>query len=136
EARLGHSIILGRIRMKFSVIAMAVLLFAVPVFAADIDGKWSGSITTPGGEFPVSYTLKADGTKLTGTTTGPDGSEIKITDGKIEGANVSFTVTLDFGGMPFTIAYKGVLATDQMKMTAEVAGMPMEFVVKKEAAKK
>jgi len=122
--------------MKFSVIAIAVLLFAVPVFAADIDGKWSGSLTTPGGDFEVGFTLKADGAKLTGTTTGPDGTEIQIKDGKIDGANVSFTVTIDFGGMPFTIPYKGVLAGDQIKMTADMLGMPMEFVVKKEPVKK
>ena len=122
--------------MKFVLILMTVMLFALPVYAADVDGKWTGTVSTGGGDFPVSLSFKADGTKLTGTSTGPDGTEIEIKEGKIEGANLSFTVTLDFGGMPFTIAYKGVLATDQIKMTAEVLGMPMEFTVKKEPAKK
>jgi opacity protein-like surface antigen len=122
--------------MRFALIAVIALLVATPVFAADIDGKWTGSVTTAGGEFPVTFTLKADEKKLSGTTTGPDGSEIAIKDGKIDGANVSFSVTLDFGGMPFTIAYKGVLAAEQLKMSADVMGQSMEFVVKKEAAKK
>ena len=122
--------------MKVSLIAIAVLLLAVPVFAADVDGKWTGSLSTPGGDFPVSYTLKADGTKLTGTSTGIDGSEIAIKDGKIDAANISFSVTLDFGGMPFTINYKGVVAADQIKMSGDFGGQAMDFVVKKEAAKK
>jgi hypothetical protein len=122
--------------MKFVLILMTLMLVALPVYAADIDGKWTGSISTPGGDFPVGLTFKADGAKLTGTSTGPDGTEIEIKDGKIEGANISFTVTIDFGGMPFTIAYKGVLANDQIKLTADVLGMPMEFSVKKEPAKK
>ena len=122
--------------MKFYVLAIAVLLFASPVFAADIDGKWTGTISTGAAEFPVTFNLKADGAKLTGTTLGIDGSEVQLKDGKIDGANITFNVTLDFGGMPFAIAYKGVLAGDQLKMTAEVMGMPMEFVVKKEAEKK
>jgi hypothetical protein len=90
-----------------------------------------GNITTPDGEAPVSLTLKADGATLTGTTTGPDGSETKIADGKIDGNNLSFSVTFDFGGMPLTIGYKGVLAGNQIKFTLDVFGMPMELVVKK-----
>ena len=122
--------------MKFCALALLMILFTMPVFAADVDGKWTGTVSTGGGDFPVALTFKADGTKLTGTSTGPDGTEIQIKDGKIEGANLSFSVTLDFGGMDFTINYKGVLADEQIKMTAEVFGMPMEFVVKKEAPKK
>ena len=37
----------------------------------------------------------------------------------------------DFGGMPFTLEYKGVVSTDQIKLTADFMGMPFEFVVKK-----
>ncbi len=43
--------------------------------AHDVDGKWAGSLSTPGGDNPVTFTFKADGAKLTGTTSGPDGAE-------------------------------------------------------------
>ena len=122
--------------MKLGVIALAVLLFAAPVFAADLDGKWVGSLDAGGGDIQIGYTFKVDGAKLTGTTTGPDGMEVPIKDGKIEGANISFSVELDFGGMPFTLTYKGVVTGDQIKLTADFAGMPFEIVAKKEAAKK
>ena len=120
----------------FAISAMLVMMFAlcVPAFAADVDGKWTGNITTPGGDFPVSFTLKADGEKLTGTTTGIDGAEVPITDGKIDGNNITFKVTLDFGGMPFVLNYKGVVSPTELKITGEAAGMPFEVLLKKAAA--
>ena len=38
------------------------LLMAASAFAADIDGKWTGSMSTPGGDFEQAFTLKAEGT--------------------------------------------------------------------------
>src|ERR1700733_13679519 len=100
---------------KFSALAAGLLLVGVSAFSADVDGKCSGSVSTPNGDFPQAFTFKADGAKLTGSMTGMDGMEIAIKDGKIEGNNVSFSISLDFGGMPFTLSYKGVVAKDQIK---------------------
>ena len=110
---------------------MVLLLLAGSAFAADVDGKWAGNMNTPGGDVAVGFTFKAEGAKLNGSTTGPDGMEVKISDGKIEGNNVSFVVNLDFGGMPFMLNYKGVLAGDQIKFMIDVLGMPLELTVKK-----
>jgi hypothetical protein len=107
-------------------------LVAAPAFAADVDGKWSGTISTPGGDFPVQFEFKSDGAMLTGTTMSPDGMSISIKDGKLEGDKISFGVSFDFGGMPLDIVYKGVVSPAELKMTADVAGMTMDFVVKKE----
>ena len=108
-----------------------VLLLAAPIFAADIDGKWTGTIDGGGGPMQVVYNLKAEGATLTGTTIGPDGMEIKISDGKIDGNNISFTLNLDLGGMPFSMACKGVLSGTDLKISVDFAGMPFEFVLKK-----
>ena len=108
-----------------------MVICAVSVFADPVDGKWSGSVSTPGGDFPVAFTFKADGAMLNGTMAGMDGMDIKISDGKINGANISFSVTLDFGGMPFKLDYKGVVSGDQIKFSGDAGGMPFEFVVKK-----
>lgn len=107
------------------------VLTAVSCLAADVDGKWSGVFSTPMGDIPVSYTFKADGNTLTGSTTGPDGSETKITGGKIDGDKVSFTVNLDFGGMPFSMAYTGVVSQTEIKFNIDIFGMPMQLTVKK-----
>ena len=119
-------------RTLTTALVLALTLVAAPAFAADVDGKWTGMISTPGGDFPVAFEFKADGTKLTGTTMSPDGMSINIKDGKIDGDKVTFGVSLDFGGMAIDIAYTGVVTPTEMKMTADVGGMALEFVVKKE----
>jgi hypothetical protein len=98
---------------------------------ASVDGAWAGSVGGPGGEFPVSFNFKSDGAKLTGTTTGIDGAPVPIKDGKIDGSAITFGVSLDFGGMPFDMSYKGVVASDEIKMSGDFAGMPFDFVLKK-----
>ena len=113
------------------VAAFALMLVAVPARAADVDGKWTGSLDTPMGTVPVGFSFKADGASLSGTTTGPDGSEIAIKNGKVDGDKISFTVDLDFGGMAFTLSYTGVVAADNIKITGDFMGMPFEYVVKK-----
>lgn len=119
--------------MKIRSMAIALVLLAGSCFAADVDGKWSGMVSTPMGDIPVNFTFKADGAMLTGTTTGLDGADIKIENGKADGKNISFSVTFDFGGMPFTITYKGVVDGQQIKLTYDAAGMPGELTVKKAA---
>src|SRR6185503_14814561 len=105
-----------------------------PALAADVDGKWTGSIATPNGDTPVGFTFKADGEKLTGSTMGLDGTDVAISEGKVDGKNISFKVALDFGGMPFVLDYKGVVSPTEIKMTIDFAGMPFEFLLKKAPA--
>ena len=110
---------------------LAAVLVTNPVWAADVDGQWSGTVNTPMGDFPVSFTFKADGTTLTGSMLGMDGMQIPIKEGKIDGNKISFWLSLDFGGMPFDLSYRGVVTADEIQFTGEAAGMPFEFVVKK-----
>jgi len=117
--------------MKVFALALAVLLLAAPAFAADVDGKWTGTVSTPMGDIPVEYNFKAEGTTLTGTTLGPDGGQVPIKDGKADGNNISFSVVLDFGGMALELTYKGVVSPTEIKMTGDFMGMPFEFTVKK-----
>jgi len=117
--------------MKIRSIAIALVFFAGSCFAADVDGKWAGTLSTPMGDVPVAFTFKADGANLTGSTSGPDGSEVKITNGKADGNKISFSVSFDFGGMPLQLDYKGVVANGEIKMTIDIAGMTMELSVKK-----
>ena len=120
--------------MKYCALAAALfLIFAGLSFGADIDGKWTGSIAGPdGGQgIPVGYTFKADGNTLTGTSSGPDNSQIQIKDGKIDGNNLSFSISFDMGGQEMKMDFKGVLSGDQIKMSFDMMGTPSEFVVKR-----
>ena len=116
--------------MKFRALAIGILLAAASCFAADVDGKWTGTMNTPNGDVPVNFTFKADGATLTGTTSGPAG-DINIADGKVDGDKISFSVTFDFGGMPFTMKYSGAVAKDQIKFTIDIFGMPLDLTVKR-----
>jgi len=117
--------------MKIRMLALGLLLAASPAFAADVDGTWKGSLDSPNGPVEITYVLKADGAKLTGTTSGPDGSVLPIKDGKVDGTKISFAVDVDFGGQVTTIPYTGVVAPAELKLTMEFMGMPMEIVAKK-----
>jgi hypothetical protein len=117
--------------MKLFSIAAGLLLTCVSMVAHPVDGKWTGNMTTPNGDVAVNLTFMADGATLTGTTSGPDGASVAIKDGKIDGDNLSFTVTFDFGGMPLVLTYKGVMAGSEIKFTIDVFGMPLDLTVKK-----
>jgi len=118
--------------MKIRALACTLLLFAGPAFAADVDGKWTGSIDTPNGAFQVNYTFKAEGAKLSGATiNGMDGSQISIKNGKIDGNMISFSLDLDFGQGPVTFNYTGVVTPAELKLHSEFMGMPIDFTLKK-----
>jgi opacity protein-like surface antigen len=117
--------------MKAFAIVLGVLLLAAPALAADVDGKWTGTVSTPMGDVPVQFEFKADGATLTGTTLGFDGGTIPIKNGKVDGEKISFTVTFDLGGMALDLSYSGVVSPAEIKMTADFMGMPFEFTVKK-----
>ena len=107
-------------------LVLALLLWAAPAMAGDVDGKWAGTVSTPGGDLEVAYDFKSDGATLKGTTTSPDGATVEI-------KKISFLVSLDLGGMAFDINYTGVVTPAEIKLTADFAGMPFEYTVKKAA---
>jgi hypothetical protein len=125
--------------MKMSLYSLLASVFTVclflasaaPASAADVDGKWSGSIDGGQGPINILFTFKADGATLTGSTTGPDGMEVALKDGKIDGNTLSFKATLDFGGMPLELSYKGVMNGKDIKVTIDFMGMPFDVTVKK-----
>jgi hypothetical protein len=116
--------------MRLSKFLLGFLLLAISAFAADVDGKWTGSVSTPNGDFPQTFNFKTDGPKLSGSLTIMEGMDVPISNGKIDGNNVSFTIMLDFG-MPVTITYTGVISGAELKIKGDVGGMPFEFVLKK-----
>jgi len=117
----------GGAQMKYFSFFAGLLLLAGFAFAADIDGKWTGEIV--GQSMEIAFTFKAEGTTLTGVHI-VNGQETPIKDGKIDGNNISFTVTLDLGGET-KIPHKGTISGDQIKMTYEMMGQPGEILLKR-----
>ena len=101
---------------------MTILLVAsISMMAADASGKWTWEQQGMGGNtMQVTLTLKADGGTLTGSESRPgrDGNamETPISDGKVDGNNVSFAVKREFNGNSFVTTYKGTVDGDTMKL--------------------
>jgi len=112
-----------------------LLVVAFVAFAADVTGKWTYEQPgRNGGQGrPVTITLKADGNKLTGSVPAmmggrrgggggaPDAGaapppEQAISNGKIDGNNISFEVTREFNGNSMTTKYEGTLNGDELKL--------------------
>jgi hypothetical protein len=102
-----------------------------PAVAAYVFGMGAVFLVSPIGPANSAFDYMADGTTLTGSTTGPDGSQVAIKNGKIDGANITFSVSIDFGGMPLEIGYKGVVSPAEIKMELDFMGTPLPVVVKK-----
>lgn len=108
---------------KYFVAATAAMVFgALALMAADIDGTWTREAQGRGGTQTQKLMLKADGSTLTGSMDAGFGGAADISNGKIDGNNVSFTVVRDFGGNSVTINYKGMLSGNELKLTQEVQG--------------
>jgi opacity protein-like surface antigen len=106
---------------KLLFVSVLLLALAFVAAAADVSGKWTWEQAGRQGGNPVqvSLTLKAEGSKLTGTLTRPgrDGMmESPISEGKIDGNNVSFKVTMQFGDNSFTTDYAGAVSGNEMKL--------------------
>lgn len=95
---------------------MVTLFFALVLpavlFAADLTGKWSG----PMQDGRAVFTLKSDNNVITGTMLGIDGKEYPITEGKLDGENISFTVNSQWQGNPVKLLVKGTVSGEQMKL--------------------
>ena len=112
-------------------IVVGLLLLAAPAFAADVDGKWTGTVSTPMGDLPVQYEFKADGTTLTGTTLGFDGGSVPIKNGKVDGNKITFAQDIDFGQGPITFDYTGVVSPMELKLHSSFMDMPIDITLKK-----
>jgi hypothetical protein len=112
--------------------ALAVL-FVVSVQAADVTGKWIGQVPGRGGQIrETTFNFKADGDKLTGTVSGPQG-DVALSDGKVQGDDVSFNVVMNFQGNEVKITFKGKASGDEIKFTRQRQGSDQvtEFTAKR-----
>ena len=120
---------------KISLVCLFALfaLAAVMAFAADVNGKWVAQVPGRGGETrDVTFNFKAEGDQLTGTVTTPRG-EGNISDGKINGDELSFTQVLEFNGNQMKLKYTGKVSGDEIKFTRQAEGRPraQEFTAKR-----
>jgi hypothetical protein len=116
-----------------TVLTLLVSLFAALAMAADVTGAWKAQVPGRDGQTrEMTLTFKVDGATLTGSISSP-GGEIAISDGKISGDDISFTVVRKFGDNEVKVLYKGKVSGDTIKFTSQREGAERvtEFVAKK-----
>ena len=123
--------------MKFRIASITTALVvagSLALHAADISGKWTAQVPGRGGQTrETTITLKQDGEKLTGTTSGMNG-DLPISDGTVKGDDVAFTVVANFNGNEVKMLYKGKVSAEGIKFTRTREGSdrpPQEFLATK-----
>lgn len=108
-----------RTKTFFGSIAL-VVLFLVPVWAAELNGKWFAEYQSPDGQTRQStFTFEVKGDTLTGTVAGARG-ESPIENGKVNGDEISFSVTRNRGGNNLKFQYKGKVSGEEIKFNVTV----------------
>ena len=106
---------------KIVLIMALIAVTSCAALAADIDGKWTAAMEGREGRTETqTLILTASGSDLTGSLDGGRGGAIDISDGTIDGNNVSFKVVRNFNGNQFTQQYKGALS-DAGELTLSVS---------------
>jgi hypothetical protein len=102
------------------------------LLAADIDGTWTAETQGKNGPQTQTLTLMSKGDALTGKMdNGGKGGPADISDGKIEGNNVSFKIVRDFGGKQVSQEFKGTLAGGELKGQMTGGRGPVDMTFKK-----
>jgi len=121
-------------RKRFLLVLCALFALAVATLsAADVTGKWTAEVQGRNGPRTVTFDLKQDGSNLTGTMQGMGPEPVNISDGKVDGDNLSFVVRREFNGNEMKINYTGKLEGGNLVMKSQREGSDrvMEFTAKK-----
>ena len=102
-------------------------------WAADVNGKWVAQVPGREGQTrETTFTFKVEEGKLTGSVSGRQG-DTPISDGKVDGDNISFTRSFSGQNGNIKITYKGKVSGDEIKFTVtrEGADQAQEFTAKR-----
>ena len=114
-------------------ILFLIAILSLCALAADINGNWKATAEGPNGAMERTFTFKVDGSKVTGETTSSMLGKSTITDGKIDGDSLTFSITANLGGNEMKITYKGKVSDNEIKLTSETSagGQSIQWVAKK-----
>ena len=103
---------------------LLILIAAIcaTAFASDISGNWKATAEGPNGNMERTFTFKVDGNKVTGETTSSLLGKSTITDGKIEGDTVTFTITAKLQDNEMKLTYKGKITDNEIVFESSAGG--------------
>lgn len=102
--------------------AILCVIFAAVALAADISGTWSGSMQTGDNPYPLTFSFKQDGAKLTGTVIGPSGQPLTLQEGKVSADKVSFFVQAEVNGNLAKFLSEGIIKGDEIALNIKIDG--------------
>ena len=112
-----------------------IAMVASAASAADITGNWKATADFGGNAIERTFMFKVDGNKLTGETTSSMMGKSTITDGKVDGDTITFSITAKFQDNEMKLSYKGKINAkgDEIKLTSESAqgGQAIEWNAKR-----
>ena len=110
---------------------LAVLFLALgsaAALAADFNGKWTAEVQGRNGPQTITFDFHVDGSALTGKVTTMRG-DVDISNGKVDGDNISFDQVMSMNGNSMTISYKGKADGETIKFNRAMGDRPAaEFV--------
>ena len=106
-------------KVKILLVGAVMLLAVAAVYAADVTGKWVAEMPGRQGTTQTTFEFKVAGATLTGTMSGGQGEPSAISEGKVEGDNISFVVVRKRNDMEFKTVWKGKVSGDEIKFTRE-----------------
>lgn len=106
---------------------IAILLLAtLSAFAEGAAGKWKATFQGQNGTMEIVLIFQVMDDKLTGTISGPQG-DMPISQGKVDGNNISFTIQRD----DFKITNTAVITGDEMKIKGHMGERDWEMTAKR-----
>src|SRR5436190_18036397 len=109
--------------MKIQITLLALAVGAVSALAADITGTWKADFETQRGLQKYTFTLKQDGTNVTGKASVEregEKREADLKEGKVEGDTVTFVEPLKIQDNDIKITYTGKISGEEIKFTRQV----------------
>jgi len=105
-------------------LAGTVLILAMTMTAvgAEIAGKWVVERQSDQGTQQTTFDFNVAGGTLTGTVSGGRGGDAEISEGKIDGNDISFAVVNTAGGNEMRTLYRGTISGDEIRFTVERQG--------------
>lgn len=91
------------------------------VIPAGVAGTWRWSVQTPRGERQYALRLRQRFQKVSGTVS-VDGRETPISNARLVGTQLSFTVTREIGGQKVTMRFSGRVRGDTITGTVDIQG--------------
>src|SRR5665213_15284 len=111
-------------KMKIPIILLTLAALPLSALAADVTGTWKADFDTQRGLQKYTFTLKQDGTNVTGNAsvdTAGEKREADLKEGKLAGDTVSFVEPLNIQGQDINVTFTGKISSDnEIKFTRAV----------------